>query len=322
MPKFFAPPLVVDPFAVFSVPQGRLTLTTNTPVLTATVSASATVRYTPADGNKIPIWNGVTFEMITFTELVNTLSDATTNPAAGAAAKVYDLFVGRIAGALTLVRDVAWTNDTTPVGSSTTPRAGLTNVQGILVNENAITNGFAAGYGTFVGTIRTDAGGATVSLIFGASGTAAFLGVWNMYNRTEAVCRIHDATASWTYSSATVRQMNGSAINQVSFIRGLNEDVIEASLDARINMPAIAATGCTYAMNIVLDATNALAGPISFSSAPINLAISVSPRVVYRNFASAGFHFLSANEQADGTNSITVQANSGAYQGLFARIKC
>ena len=37
-----------------------------------------------------------------------------------------------------------------------------------------------------------------------------------------------DATASWTYSTATFRQANGSAANQLNFVVGYSEDAVEA----------------------------------------------------------------------------------------------
>ena len=77
---------------VFAPPQGRFTLTTGVPVPTSTVSAATSVIYTPATGNLVPIWNGTADVITTFTEVSQTLADATQSLSAGAASQVYDAF--------------------------------------------------------------------------------------------------------------------------------------------------------------------------------------------------------------------------------------
>src|SRR5208337_296708 len=47
-------------------PQGRLTLTTNTPVLAADVASATVVYYTAWEGNQIPVWNGTQFVNLSF----------------------------------------------------------------------------------------------------------------------------------------------------------------------------------------------------------------------------------------------------------------
>jgi hypothetical protein len=59
----------------------------------------------------------------------------------------------------------------------------------ILLNSVAITNGPAASRGTYVGTTRSN-GSSQLDWIVGGSasgGTAAFLWVWNAYNRVTVV---------------------------------------------------------------------------------------------------------------------------------------
>src|SRR5690242_11025969 len=88
---------------------GRLTLTTATPVLTSTVTGSTSIFYTPYNGNIIPIYDGTAFVPTAFTELTNTTTDATTNPAAVTTNACYDLFVWSNSGTPTLSRGPAWT---------------------------------------------------------------------------------------------------------------------------------------------------------------------------------------------------------------------
>jgi hypothetical protein len=87
----------------------------------------------------------------------NVLANSATGNAGPAAAtinSVYDLFAWNNAGTCTLTRDVAWTNTTTPAAGDAIARS---NGSGILTNSIAITNGPGIGYGTYLGTILTDA---------------------------------------------------------------------------------------------------------------------------------------------------------------------
>ena len=290
------------------LPQGRLTLTTGVPVLAATVAASATVLYTPYIGNMVPIWDGAKFVSTAFTELTNTLANATTNPAAAIAASNYDLFVWSNAGTLTLSRGPLWTSDTgRGTGAGTTE---LTRVNGILTNTVAITNGPGAGLGTYLGTVRTDAGGATVSWSTGgtaAGGTPGTLHVWNMYNRVISTAAVNDASASWTYTSSTVRAANASNGNRVSFVRGVNEDGVSATYTQTITAPAV--IGAYGIIGIGIDSVTAYAaaGLSTLGEQSNNAAVALfgTPAARYSALPGLGFHYLQALEQANNTNAAT-----------------
>jgi hypothetical protein len=195
--------------------------------MTANQAAATTIYYTPYLGNQFPVYDGTSaFSPLTFAELTNSTTQSSTGnagPAAVAANKTYDLFGWSNAGVATLTRGAAWNSDT--IRSATTEN-DLTRVNGVPVNLNAITNGPAAMRGTFLGTVRSD-GSSQINWIVGgiaASGTAALLNVWNMYNRIDVSGLVGDSTASWTYASGTIRSANNSATNRASWIAGLAED--------------------------------------------------------------------------------------------------
>lgn len=306
-------------------PQGRLTLTTNVPVLIATVATSANVLYTPYLGNLVPIWDGVQFKPQIFTELTNVLANSATGnagPAAAVAAKNYDLFLWQSGGPNFLTRGGAWNSDT--VRSATTEN-DLQRVNGVLCNLNAITNGPAAGYGTYVGTVRTDAGGATVSWSVGASaagGTAATLNLWNMYNRVDVRPVVIDSNTSWSYTTATVRALDNSNGNRISFVRGLAEDSIEAMLMTRIQ--TVAAVNSFGFIGIGLNVTNGFTQQQAIvlnALAAGDTSVSISAKFIGSNPAvvAIGFNFLQATEQGDGTNASTIYGTpymsfSGAFK--------
>ena len=159
-------------------PQGRLTLTSGTPVLTSAVSAAATVYFSPYLGQSAPLWNGSAFIPTAYPEISNVLANSavgSAGPAAAIASSVYDLFVGNNGGTCTLTRGPAWTNTTTRSAGT-----ALGRVNGFLTNSVAITNGPGAGFGTYVGTIATDGAGAMVTFSLGSSATgggAAVIGL-------------------------------------------------------------------------------------------------------------------------------------------------
>lgn len=209
--------------------QGRLTLTSSTPVLTSSVTGAGTIYFTPYGGASVALWNGSAFAATTFAELSASTSGLAANT-------VYDLFVWKNGSTVTLSFGPSWAAGAT-AGSTTARGSGagstaLSRVQGTLVNAVAISSGPAAGYGTYVGTILTDASGATVSMNFGGSaagGSAARLGVWNAYNRKAAAAAVYDTTTSHTYASATVRPYNNSAGNAIIGVAGLVEDAVDVT---------------------------------------------------------------------------------------------
>lgn len=276
-------------------PQGRLTLTTATPVLTSTVSAASTIYYTPHVGQHVPIYDGTRWKMHDIAaELSQATTDATKSPAACTTNSNYDLFVWNDSGTYRCTRGPAWTSDTARgTGAGTTE---LEYVAGILVNKIAITNGPAAQRGTYVGTVRTN-GTSTVDFIVGgtaAGGTAGLIGVWNMYNRVTIAATSSDSTASWTYNSATPRNLNNSAGNRVSMIRGLNDEPVTAAL----NLPFSGGASGDYLSGIGVDNTTM----ISSIYGSIGTGV-VAGHVRYDGYPGLGFHYVQALERQWTTGS-------------------
>ena len=214
-------------------PGGRLTLTSGVPVLLSAVISAVGVIYTPYLGNTIPQWNGTTWSPTTFVEISQSLSDTTNSPAAAVASGLYDLFVWFKAGVATLSRGPAWTN-------STTRSLSLTRTLGFLTNFTLITNGPAAGYGFYVGTIACDAGGATVTFnptpaaASGGPSGGAWVGLWNEYNRVPVWASAQDSKASWAYATASWRSSDNSTNNRITAVFGVAEDGASASFTETI----------------------------------------------------------------------------------------
>jgi len=315
---------VPPPSPVVSPPQGRLTLTTAVPVLVSTVSAATTIYYTPYVGNRVPIYNGTTFVLTTFTEL----SNVTTNSAVGSAGPAavttnsnYDLFVWSNSGTPTLTRGPAWTSDTgRGTGAGTTQ---LTRVLGYLTNTVAITNGPGAGLGTYVGTVRSD-GSSQINFILGAvaaSGTAAVLGVWNAFNRITYEGLVGDSTDSWNYSTATIRPANNSSTMRVSFVQGLQEESFFA--DYLVQYTNGSQSTLAYG-GIGVDSTTAFSGRWAGNSNPVGVGSGVFSTTGSHRAQLLGFHYMQALEQPNSTGTTTWYGDAGGpsqngltYRGKF-----
>ena len=240
----------------------RLSTTSGNPMSVASGTGVGTVYAVPYSGNLVPLWNGTYFVPTPCPQMSNVLANSAVGnagPAAAVAASVYDLVAWNNAGVCTLTRDVAWTNVTTPAAGDAFAR-----VSGILTNSVTITNGPAAGFGTFLGTIATDAGGATVTFnpnpaaASGGPTGGAVIGLWNQFNRVSLDAAATDNKANWSPSvSNTWQSMDGTANNRVTAVSGEAEDTILVS--ARASYTANYQNGAV-AIGIGVDSTSATIG--------------------------------------------------------------
>jgi hypothetical protein len=216
-------------------PQGRLTLTSGVPVMSADVVGATSIYYTPYQGNAVPIWNGTAWVTSAFTQL--TMAMSTTAHLSG---NLYDLFIYNTGSSLAIGAGPAWVSTTTR-GSG----AGSTQIDqstGLWTNTNSITltNGsgtatVGANEATYVGTFYATANGQTTMQFAPApqnGGTNNVLGVYNAYNRVEIGSVNQDNTGgTWSYSGSW-RPSNGSTSNRINWIDGLGQSSIDATATA------------------------------------------------------------------------------------------
>lgn len=179
----------------------RLTLTSATPVTTSDVTGATTIYCTPYKGKYIDLYDGVgTWARYASAEFSLALGTLTSG-------KPYDVFCYANAGVPTL-EFLVWTNDTTRA-------TALTLQDGVLVKTGATTRRYL---GTFYTTSTTQ-----------TEDSAAKRLLWNYYNRVDRQMFKSEATASWTYTTNTYRQVNNSTANQLEFICGVAEDNVSVS---------------------------------------------------------------------------------------------
>jgi hypothetical protein len=285
-----------------SRPQGRLTLQTAVPVMVTTQSAKTAIFYTPYIGNQIPLYNGTNFVMTTFAELTVATTDTTKSPAAIGASKVNDWFVWSDAGTIRVGHGPDWTSDTVrSVGTA------LVMVNGILLNNAALTNGPAASRGTYVGTTRSNAS-SQLDWIYGTIANPPVSGafhVWNVYNRVRAGTFLGSSVANWTNSSTTTVMMNSNASAFHSFVVGLSEDSLIAH---NVQMSARSQPGDAPQVGIGYDSTTVFTIAI-FGGSPSANSVSVS----YTTTPAIGRHFVAALEAGgNATAAPTFYGSGGA----------
>jgi hypothetical protein len=203
------------------------------------------------------------------------------------------MFAWLSSGAPVISRGPAWTN-------ATTRSLALTRVGGFLVNSLAITNGPAAGYGLYVGTIATDPSAATVSFnpwplaASGGPSGGAWVGLWNQFNRVNIISAVQDSKNTWTYGSTTWRQADNSANNQITFVAGQPDD--NQWFKYVVGSSASSSSG---AAAIGFDSTTTPVGVAGLSDSPYDTLVAFA-----RANGQVGQHFAAALEAAGaGTNT-------------------
>ncbi len=176
----------------------RLTTESGVPVSPSDRTAQSTLYFTPANGNRISLYNGSAWVILSSAQVSLALSGLTSG-------KNYDVFAYSNSGTLTLELSAAWADNNTPTDAITTQ-------DGIPVKSGATTR-------RWVGTMRT-----TGTTTIEDSQTNRFL--WNLNNQVRrnfgiASQETHD------YNTGTNRPFNNSATQTLStFVTGQAQSVL------------------------------------------------------------------------------------------------
>ena len=285
---------------------GRLSLTSNTPVMTSDVTGATTVYYVPYTGNNVPYSTGASLVNGYFgTQLTLTLNSGLTS------GSIYDVFLNYITtnGTLVLCTGPAWNSSTSRgTGAGTTQ---LTTLDGLPVNaytmSSSCLNGstsysVSANAGVYLGSVYITATGETgVSMQpAGANGGSNnIIGLFNAYNRVKAYARSIDTTSSgWTYSSTTVREANNSASNRISFLDGLGVIPISAQYIAGINP-----NSNNGLLGVGINSTTAFTDPPAYFGS--TNAFQASPGGMGFSYPIIGFNYVQALEANSNTGVIS-----------------
>jgi hypothetical protein len=265
--------------ALSGICEGRLTLTSGTAITTSDVTAATTVYFTPYKGSRISTYNGTAWNVSAFAEKSVSVPATTSTP--------FDVFI--VDGTLAL-ETVNWTNDTT--------RATAIALQnGVYVKSGTTTR-------RYLGTCRTTAvSGQTEDSI-------AKRYLWNYYNPTLRKMLVQETTSTWTYTTATYRQANGSATNQLDFVVGVQETIVKAVVNgAFVNSGA---TNFAAQVGIGIDSTTVNSADLFPRNAcqSTNAAGFASTVAQWGGFAGVGRHTLAWLEISPAAGTTTWSGTS------------
>jgi hypothetical protein len=204
---------------------GRLTLSSATPVTSADVTGATSIYYTQYTGNRVTLYDGTRWTLYAFTERTLALGTLTSG-------LPYDVFLYDNAGTLTL-EATAWSNGTTRA-------TALTQQDGVYVRTGALTRRYL---GTFYTTSTTQTEDSYAKRL-----------LWNYYHRVRRPMRVIETDNSYVYTTATWRQANADTANQLEFVVGVAEVMVEARVYAMASNGTAAAS--TFAsVSIGVDST-------------------------------------------------------------------
>lgn len=261
--------------------EGRLTLTSGVPVTTADVVGATNLFFTPYCGNNISLWNGASWQNLTFNEVTMTLSGLIAN-------RPYDVFAFINGGAVNL-EHLAWTSDTTRA-------TALTIQNGVYVRSGNATRRYL---GTFrsTGTTTTE-DSMRRRLLF------------NYYNRVNRQLQRVETTVNWTYSTAAWRQGNANTLNQVEVVIGVIEDVIRLGC-------AHSATNSTTTQRTVSggiganSTTTAISLPGSVINIPTTSTVALERSASFTILpSSVGYNYYAWLEYGNGSDTQTWIGNN------------
>jgi hypothetical protein len=208
----------------YPLPGGRLVAEASScsgalPVQLADVAAAGIICYVPYLNTYITV-NGTSYSF-------STLSSTITG---GTSGKIYDLYIGLVSGAPTLLWDITpWTNSTTRAStlSALQPGGYYTNTATLTLATNGTNEGFfAAGTATYVGSvymITTNTMAWQLSPIPLSGGTNNCICVFNAYNQVPLQALERELDAFWVFgnTAGSWEFENNNQNNQFRILDGL-----------------------------------------------------------------------------------------------------
>jgi hypothetical protein len=242
------------------------------------VTAAANVYWTPYHGNQIGLYNGSSWDPITFSEITISLASGfVTN-------KNYDVFGYNNSGSLAL-ETLAWTSDSARA-TALVLQDGISSKSGVLTRR-------------FLFTFRTVTATTTEDSEF-----RRFL--WANDNRVQRSLYKSDGTSHTIGATNFVGQyFNSNSANKVEFVHGLAEDAVMLCGGGAMNV-----TGGQYGyVGMGFDATT-----LDLTYVVGNGYFGASDSLVKR--FPVGYHFLAIVE-GSGATGTTVQLDAGTVMALL-----
>lgn len=291
---------------------GRLTLVSGVSIPITDSAGQTTVFFTPCGGNTIDLYDGLSYASLSFSELSLSLDAMVCHENYHQNGKLFDFFVFSLAGVLRLGTGPQWA--TTAFGTSARGSGdGTTELElfeGVWVNKNPIVIRYGAACSnivevyarcaTFVGS-----GCMTADGQIDDTQTKRYLG--NVYNRVERLMTRTETAASWSYSLSMLRQVLGSAANQLNVVVPLAGNVAEASAGASwLNSSA---TESLVVTDIGVNSTTTIATTNRAAALCTSTRLAATT-AHWRGYLPLGINYLSWLERGAGTADIQTVGNN------------
>lgn len=260
----------------------RLSLFTSSPVTTTDVVGATNIYMVPYTGTHIGLYSGSSWVDYSTNQITLALGTITNNQG-------YDVFCYPNSGVPAL-EILAWT-------SNTARATALVYQDGVLCKSGDTTRRYL---GSFLSTSTTT-----------TEDSVANRYLFNYYNRIMRYQTRSDATATWSYNNATVRQANGSTSNQLNFFTGVVEDSVHYALTANSK----SGVSTTAINGIGLNSITAYTNGTAYSSGATNdyLSNTVSGDII----PILGKNYISWLESTSGAVTFTgTDGNSISFLSL------
>lgn len=253
----------------------RLTLTSGLPVTTADVTAATTVYVEPYCGNRLALFDGSVWNLRTV------LATGIAIPVT--ASMLWDVFAYDNSGTIAYELSI-WASDTARV-------TGLAFQDGILVKSGNPTR-------RYLGTFRTTAvAGQTEDSI-----AKRYLS--NYFHRHSRPLRRLETNATWTYTTATIRQANANTANQVEVVVGYADALLDLAL---IALSRNSAGGIAQQATIGEDSTTAIAPDSIFFAVQVGAGAGQDQvlHAYLKKYPAVGRHYYTWQEYSGATGTTT-----------------
>ncbi|MBW7967589.1 oxidoreductase [Bradyrhizobium sp. BR 10261] len=296
-------------FTIQPRPQGRLTLTSGVSVTTTDVVAAGTVFYIA--GPHITC-DGTNILADSAAEASIALDSNNAHTNYHQSGKNFDVFRINDSGTIRIGTGPAWTSDTSRGSGAGTTEVHLFGNTGVWTNANSIVIRFGNASGNtvtvpadkavLIGTIRMTADGQTED-------SAAKRYVYNVYDQVGRVLRnAVETTDNWNYTTASFRQANGNAANQLDLVVGLPGNL----LNAEVYGQASSSVGNIFmAVGIGVDSTNTNSAQLMTPATNLTANAKTALLAKYQGYPAIGRHFYAWLEFSTASGTTTFFGDNG-----------
>lgn len=267
----------------------RLSGVTATPIMTADSTSLSTIFLTQFKGNRLALYDGANWQLC---EPPSEVSLAVTGRTTDLP---FDIFAYLNAGVVTL-EFTDWTN-------ATTRATGLTRTNGVWTKSGDPTR-------RYMGSCRPRSA-TTFHHRMAGDDVPVRLDLWNVDNRIEFAFTLRALTNTWAYTTATIRQAQGSANYQIEVMVGLQECFFEATL---MVTSSNATSDVKREAGLSYDSTTTFMGTTAAGSNDAAVAGNCVAIARIKHMPAIGRHFYSWNEISTASGTTTWQGDNGALR--------